>query len=292
VLSAIPVAVIANGLRLLGTGLAVQHYGPEAAEGFFHTFSGWIIFLLALLMFFLIQQLIVWIAPPMRQPTAENTPISANSVRDSIFARMAILTFSLVIGTVYLGYASKTEAVPIREPLSRIPMEIGHWQGRPNLPISDKVLAVLQVSEYLSRSYANSGPRPVDLYIGYYQSQRMGETIHSPKNCLPGGGWMPINSEQIEIPVGGKVILVNEYLIQKGTEKALVLYWYHNAGRVIASEYLAKFYLVLDAVYKNRTDGALVRVVAPISKSADESKRDAVDFVKSLFPLLSRHLPA
>jgi EpsI family protein len=182
--------------------------------------------------------------------------------------------------------------VLIREPLSRLPMEIGNWQGRPNVPLRDDIVAVLGVTDYLTRVYANSSPGPVDLYIGYYQSQRTGETIHSPKNCLPGAGWAPIKSDRIKIPVGRGTIEVNRYLIQKGLDKALVLYWYDGAGRVMASEYAAKIYLVLDSIRRNRSDGALVRVMTPVINSEKEAEQEATDFVKSLFPLLSRHLPA
>jgi len=292
VLSTVPIAIVANGLRLFGTGLAVQYYGPAAAEDFFHAFSGWIIFIVAFLMIYLLKKLIVWVAPAKQQPATANKPVSSNSVREPAYARMVVLSVSLALGAVYLEHATKTEAVLIREPLSRLPMEIGNWQGRPTLPLSERIVAFLGVTEYLSRVYINSGPAPIDLYIGYYQSQRTGETIHSPKNCLPGGGWAPVRSDRIKIPIGAGAVEVNRYIIQKGLDKALVLYWYYGAGRVIASEYQAKIYLVLDAIRKNRTDGALVRVVFPVIDSEKNAEQEAVDFVKSLFPLLSRNLPA
>ncbi len=133
----------------------------------------------------------------------------------------------------------------------------------------------------------------VHLYVGYYQSQRQGSTIHSPKNCLPGAGWQPMKSDHITIPVGaGDLIEVNKVMIEKGIEKQVVLYWYQSRGRVIASEYWAKIYLVLDAIGMNRTDGALVRVISPVVDSERMAEQQAVDFVKELYPLLGRHLPA
>jgi exosortase D (VPLPA-CTERM-specific) len=292
VLSTVPIAIVANGLRILGTGLAVQNYGPAAAEGFFHAFSGWMIFIVAFLTICLVNRVIVWIAPDLGQVTTTRTPKMGNTVREPMYGRIMILTFTLVSAALYLGYASKTEVVLIREPLTKLPLEIGNWHGRPTEPFSEKIIATLGVDEYLSRVYADSSLRLLDLYVGYHESQRRGGTIHSPQNCLPGAGWIPINWDRMRIPAGVGAIEVNRYVVQKGIDKALVLYWYHGAGRVITGEYEARFYLVLDSIRKNRSDGALVRVVMPITKSEEEAQENAANFVKSLFPLLSRHLPA
>jgi EpsI family protein len=121
--------------------------------------------------------------------------------------------------------------------------------------------------------------------------------MHSPLNCLPGSGWQPLSSGRQTIQIAGAApIEVNRYLIQKGGESMLVLYWYQSHGRVIASEYWGKYYMVADAIRMNRTDAALVRVIVPIggTKAAGEHQAEAtgVEFVRALFPLLARHLPA
>ena len=295
-LATIPVAIVANGSRILGTGLAVQFYGPKAAEDFFHMFSGWLLFIVAFLMIFLLQRLVVWIAPSPRHQDGNPHPgpsSVSHPVENSIFARVMIVTACLVVGAVFLGVVSRTEALPIRDSLSSLPMRIGSWEGQPTLQFSSKILAVLGVDEYVSRFYLRPDRRRVHLYVAYYQSQRQGKTIHSPKNCLPGAGWVPVEPGHISIPVGaGDPIEVNRYVIQKGTKKQVVLYWYHSRGRVVASEYWAKIYLVLDAIRMNRTDGALVRVISPVAGSEEMAEQRAVDFVKELFPLLGRHLPA
>jgi EpsI family protein len=144
----------------------------------------------------------------------------------------------------------------------------------------------------LTRFYSRPGEGVVHLYVGYYQSQADGNSIHSPKNCLPGAGWQPISSGETQIPVGsGEAVKVNRYLIQKGQERQMVLYWYQSHGRVVASEYWAKLYLVMDAIQMNRTDGALVRVISPITDSEVRAEQQVVDFAKTLLPLLDRHLP-
>jgi EpsI family protein len=188
----------------------------------------------------------------------------------------------------------------VREPLANLPLALGAWQGEREQDLDQKVLAVLGVNEYLLRSYATIGKPPIGLYVGYYESQRQGDTMHSPLNCLPGAGWLPIKQERISIPVqdsqGPRQIEVNNFIIEKGLDRQIVIYWYQSHGRVIASEYWGKIHMVLDAVRLNRTDGALVRVVVPILSSdpngEQRAQRQAIEFTKVLFVQLDRFLPA
>jgi EpsI family protein len=144
----------------------------------------------------------------------------------------------------------------------------------------------------LNRAYTNAGGQGIELYLGYYQSQRTGETIHSPKNCLPGAGWEPVRSGRLTIPVSDRPpIVVNEYLIEKGPAQYLVLYWYQAHGRVIASEYSGKAWLVYDAITRNRTDEALVRVLTSTRNGEEQARATAVQFVQSLYPRLNRFIP-
>lgn len=295
-LATIPVAIITNGLRLVGTGLGVQLYGPEAAEAFFHTFSGWLIFVVAFLILFALSRLILWVAPIRREAIEKASVTEGDLVRTpthgSMAVRALILAICLTSGAFLLAKTAASEAVPIREPLAGVPMHIGKWEGRPTLEFSEKIVAALGVDEYLSRFYVNGG-REVHLYIGYYATQRQGSSIHSPQNCLPGAGWQPVQSNRVTVLASGhKPVEINRVLVQKGLDKILVFYWYQSHGRVIASEYWGKVYLVLDAMRMNRTDGALVRVLSPIVDSEEAAEQEAVSFVKALFPVLPRHLPA
>ena len=130
------------------------------------------------------------------------------------------------------------------------------------------------------------------MYVGYYASQRTGDTIHSPKNCLPGAGWDPVQSGYIKISIpGGRQIVVNEYVIQQGLDKQLVFYWYQGRGRVIASEYSGKFWMVADAISRNRTDGALVRLVTPMNDGEVHARARLVSFTQLLFPQLESIIP-
>ena len=180
-------------------------------------------------------------------------------------------------------------------------MELGEWRGRQEPPFDEKTLAVLGLDDYLMRSYFRTRAA-AGLYIGYWASQRQGDTIHSPLNCLPGSGWEPLSKNALAIQVADNVaasssrqISVNRYIIQKGLDRELVLYWYQSHGRVVASEYLGKIYLMTDAIRLHRTDAALVRVIVHIPEEADgelRAERVGVQFVQSLFPILAGYIPA
>ena len=211
--------------------------------------------------------------------------------------RAAILFCCLMGGAVVIASANRSEQPVARLPFSQFPMQINEWRGAPQPPIEPKILAVLGVDDYLTRAYYTADHSAVvGLYLGYYGSQRQGDTMHSPLNCLPGAGWAPLSNSRIPILVaGGSTIVVNRYIIQKGLDRQLVLYWYQSHGRVVASEYWSKLYLIRDSIRLNRTDGALVRVIAPIAIGSEDggetAERDATRFVRALYPTLSPYLP-
>ena len=213
--------------------------------------------------------------------------------------RILLLSLCFLSASVYLEQISKSEPVLERAPLARLPLNIAEWQGR-DFAMDERVVSVLGVDDYVNRGY--SSPRgTVGLYVGFYETQRQGSTIHSPMNCLPGAGWNPVDRSQFSIAITREsfapahVININRVMIQKGMDRQLALYWYQSHGRVVASEYWGKIYTVLDAVQVNRTDGSLVRVITPIvgsgSNAEQAAQNMAVDFVQSIFPLLSQYLP-
>lgn len=211
----------------------------------------------------------------------------ASAVTKRILALSAILWAA----AIYLISASRTEPTPIRESLEHFPLRIGGWQGTSLPEMNPRVLAALGVDDFINAVYYRPGSSQVGLYIGYYQSQREGDTIHSPLNCLPGAGWNPVRRRHERIPVDGGEIEVNLITIQKGRDRQVVVYWYQSQGRAVASEYWSKIYLVLDAIRNNRTDAALVRVISPVEGSEGSAEKNAIEFVKLIYPFLSRYLP-
>ena len=214
--------------------------------------------------------------------------------------RIVILCLLMLAAAVTISYASRPEIIPIRQSLEGLPMLLSGWQGQSLAEMSQKIKDVLGVDDHISRVYysVNSLP-PVSLYIGYYESQRAGATIHSPMNCLPGAGWNPVSNERISIPISdGEVIEVNHVIIQKSGVNQVVLYWYQSHGRVIASEYMGKIYTVLDAMRTNRTDAALIRIISQVpdntmlkAEAEAIAERAAIEFTQVLFPLLAEFLP-
>jgi len=183
------------------------------------------------------------------------------------------------------------EPVVAHEPLSSLPKTIGDWKGQ-HRDLQNDVLQVLHVTDYTNRLYADPKGELIQLYVGYYASQRTGDTIHSPQNCLPGAGWDPIKSGYRTISLSdSRQIKINEYVIQQDLNKQMVFYWYQSRGRVIASEYSAKFWMITDAISRNRTDGSLVRVITPINDGEDAARARLTQFTEELFPYLDQILP-
>ena len=214
--------------------------------------------------------------------------------------RLLVLSALFLVGATLAARATDAEQVPLRQPLATMSRQIGPWIGRDEPQLSSDIVAVLGVDEYINRAYADpSGriPAPVSVYVGYYKSQREGDTIHSPLNCIPGSGWEPVRSSRPEISVPGAAspITVNRLLIEKGIDRQVVVYWYQAHGRVVASEYWSKLFMMYDAVRLNRSDAALVRVISPVLPSEQDpaaAEGRVTQFVQQLFPRLNAHLPS
>ena len=204
------------------------------------------------------------------------------------------LVAALILGTALLLNArGRFETVPHPEKVASFPMTVGGWAGS-DAAMSPEVLEVLGPGDFLSRFYLRPRVPYVDFFVAYFSSQRTGDTMHSPRNCLPGAGWTFSESQRMELrPANHEPVRVNQYVLSKGTERLVVLYWYQAHGRVVASEYWAKFYLVADAIRMNRTDGALVRIITPITggESAEAATQRAAAFANAAFPNLNRYIP-
>ena len=200
----------------------------------------------------------------------------------------------LLAGTALLLQArGNTDLIPLSEPLLHFPRAIAGWTGS-DIPIDQETLNVLGAGEFLSRLYTQDGRlQPIGLFIGYFPTQRTGVTIHSPKHCLPGAGWVFESQQYVDLnDANGKQHRVGEYVITNGEARQFVIYWYQAHGRSVANEYMAKIYMVTDAMRLNRTDGALLRVITPIgSKEGTSGARARAEaFTAQLAPLLPRFI--
>ena len=208
--------------------------------------------------------------------------------------RFTLLALPLVATLGLLMARDREEALPPRSGLSSFPRSIAQWHSK-DLQTSAEMTELLGPGEFLLRDYFNPEQRTAtSLFIAYFPSQRMGDTIHSPKNCLPGAGWIPAETSRIWIDrQGGNKIQVNRILVTKGADRALVLYWYQAHGRVTASEYGAKYHLVADAIRMNRSDGALVRIITFMQngESVPDAETTAIGFAQLVSPLLDSYIP-
>jgi EpsI family protein len=205
------------------------------------------------------------------------------------------ITLILLAGTaIFLQERKRIETLPPRQLLAAFPHQVGSWTGS-DVSIPPDVREVLGNGDFLLRIYQNATAEPdVDLFVAYIPSQREGDTLHSPKNCLPGAGWSPVEASQLSISLSGQPPLrVNRYVIAKGDERQLVFYWYGAHGRAVASEYWAKFYLIADSIRLNRSDGSLVRVVTPLSEdeTPEHAQKRLLEFTGNAAPLLDSYVP-
>ncbi len=206
-------------------------------------------------------------------------------------ARLVLVTGTLLLATALLQAVTVERALPPRTPLADLPPQLEGWRSVAEHAFDPGTVAVLRADDYVARTYAGPGGI-ADLFIGYYASQRQGQTLHSPMNCLPGAGWQPLSAQRLQIDVGSDApIDANRYVIQKGLDTQLVIYWYQSHKRTVSSEYAAKAYLVFDSIRWGRSDAALVRIVSPVRRDEAVAERSAVEFVRALHPVLSRHLP-
>jgi EpsI family protein len=208
----------------------------------------------------------------------------------------------MATGTV-LYRRGDQDRVPTSTPLTQFPVAIGDFTGA-DLPIPQESLDILGQGFFLNREYkppvpADAGKSaeeagPVGLFIGYFPTQRSGQSIHSPQNCLPGSGWTFESSGTTDVQnPNGQLSRVGEYTIVNGTTRAEVLYWYQSHGRTIANDYKAKLYMIADSVRYGRSDAALVRIVTPVlrGESRTDTHQRAVRFTERLMPLLPAYIP-
>jgi len=297
--SAVPIAVAANSFRIVGTGLLVQYWDPEKAEGFFHSFSGWLIFVVSLIMLFALHGLIlrIWKSGP---EVKSSVPLQTSAPRTSVGIKGWSLRFAAAVAfmgatALLLQARSRAEVFPSREPLSSLPAQFGSWVGE-DFTLDQQTRDILGAGEFLLRDFTNSTEpqAPIGLFIAYFSTQKTGDTIHSPSHCLPGAGWVPTQREIVHLTrPDGSSFPANRYVVSKAGDRELVIYWYQAHDRAVANEYWSKYYLVADSIRMNRSDGALVRMITPMYRreSPDAAQARLWGLGSQLVPQLNRYIP-
>ncbi|MBV8063302.1 MAG: VPLPA-CTERM-specific exosortase XrtD [Nevskia sp.] len=305
-LSSIPVTVLMNSFRIGMIGVLVEWWGPGMARGFVHDAEGWMVFMASvgvlLLEMWLLTRLsrrpwrgALGLAAPRRaaQPVQR---VLMPVPRPLLLSAALLGTFAVIAGLL----PARAYAVPARVGFADFPVQVGSWEGR-RQTLQRDVLDVLKLNDYLLADYAPTAGSPpgaaaVNLYLAWYDSQAAGESVHSPRSCIPGGGWRIGEFGQRELAplqVGGQPLRVNRAVIAYGTQRQLVYYWFQQRGRIITNEYLVKWYLVRDAIQLQRSDGALVRVTVSLrpDQTAADADAEMQRFVAALAPLLPAYIP-
>lgn len=309
-LSTMPITVLMNSLRIGLIGVTVDRWGIEMAEGFLHDFEGWIVFMGCVGILFIEAALLhrVTRAPGrMLDALQLNVPRITTGWRDFDFdfkkqRPLLIAVVLLIVTTPWLVSLNEREEIaPVRKSFTQFPLLTEHWIGRENA-LDREVLDTLKLSDYIIADYVQTGTAgavtpPVNFYMAWYQSQKKGASIHSPRSCIPGGGWRMDELQQRDIAavqhVSGKPLRVNRAVIRKDHSAQLVYYWFEGRGRDITNEFLAKWYIFQDSLLESRSDGALVRVITTVPEGTPiELADDRLEiFLRDFYPQLPQYVP-
>ncbi len=226
-------------------------------------------------------------------------------------SKFIIVIVVLLFGVAINHYISKPEVHLQRRSFKEFPKTFGDWTMVSEQTIDDKAMKILQVDDYIVRNYRNSRGEIVGLYVGYWKSQGEGKGPHSPRQCLPGSGWVPIDAAIYQVPLekphnptssnssfniqnsksNSSIVPVNKFVMGKGLDRHLYLFWYQGRNRIYASEYWNRIYLIWDAMTQKRTDGALIRVDNAVTKSPEESLKTQIKFIQVITPVLKEYIP-
>ena len=302
-LSSIPITILMNSFRIGVIGVTVEHWGVRMAEGFLHEFQGWVVFMASAGLMVLAMILLSRIGPdrrPWRDLFAVEWPArSVAGTRATPRAVPKTLTVVVAVLAAYIAAVSfmpeRAEAVPVRPAFSTFPDRLGPWDGRPD-SLEPVYLDALRMSDYYLGNFRRGAASPVNLYVAWYDSQRAGKSAHSPRSCLPGGGWRIDDLQQVllqDVQGSSGPVTVNRALISYGSERQLVYYWFQQRGRNVTNEYAVKWYLFWDALTVGRTDGALVRLTTVLQPGEDPAQGDRrlEEFAAQAVPRLAAFIP-
>jgi exosortase D (VPLPA-CTERM-specific) len=302
-LSTIPVTILMNSFRIGTIGVMVEHWGQSMAEGFLHDFQGWAVFMTSAGVLLLDMMLLARIGRH-RRPWREVFGLDvAESVAEDVPPMHRVAPAPYMAGTLILGafaagvvlMPERVEEVPRREAFFSFPAQVDAWTGKRNV-MEQIYLDALKLDDYVMADYVRGERDVVNLYVAWYDSQRAGQSAHSPRSCLPAGGWRMTQFSQVDVPgvqVGTQQLHVNRVQIELGNSKQVVYYWFQQRGRVITNEYLVKWYLFVDSLTRRRTDGALVRLVTPlgVNEPVEDADRRLAEFAGKVAPRLERYIP-
>ena len=300
VISSIPITIFMNSFRIGVIGVLVEYWGIEQAEGFIHYFEGWVVFVFSIGIILLEMWLILILSKDKRplfealsiylpEERPENARVRYRAVNNTLIIALIVLIGSSAM-TLLLG--QRAEVNLERKTFSQFPMQIGEWSGHHGT-IDKYSLDLLKLDDFILADYKKNNDM-VNFYVAFYEQQETGSSAHSPKSCLPGGGWRILSHTEISLdktPLSSAAI--NRFVIRKGEHRQVVYYWFQERGKIIASEYAEKWHILIDSIIDNRTDGALVRLTTLVGPNEDieNADRKLLEFAQQVTPILQSYLP-
>jgi exosortase D (VPLPA-CTERM-specific) len=311
VLSTIPLTLVINSLRIALTGIIYAHLGAVAAEGFFHGFSGWLIFMVSFAV--LLAEMKILSLKKKVFSKSEKKDLSFKKKMDlklktSNFklktSNLTLKTFlnspqfvaAAVLLLLTIGISSGVEfrqKIPVGKPFSQFPLTVGTWEGTRQY-MGQEFITELDLSDYTMIDF-KSGGKHVDFYVAYYESQRKGESIHSPETCLPGSGWEFEQAGKAEVALKDphRLVTVNRATMEKSGDRQLSYFWFPARGRILTNIWELKFYTFWDSLMRQRSDGALVRLITPVlqGEQVEDAEKRLQEFTKQIVPVLEEFIP-
>lgn len=308
--STIPITVIMNSIRIGGIGVTVEYWGPQMAEGLLHDVEGWFMFMASLAVLLLELVLLLRLSGDRRALTQVFVIEEAGGngswqpVRHgpSLHLLSAALLTVLAVALYAFGHSRASEMVPERLTLNHFPLLLGDWHGTPDT-LENIYIDALKFDDYMIADYRRESghdsqqkAQHLNFYIAWYGSQRSGQSAHSPRSCIPGGGWRIESIEPVHLDdlyLNAQPLEVNRTVIRKGETRQVVYYWFQQRGRILTNEYLVKWYIFWDALTQNRSDGALVRLTIPLERDQALTVADAqaADFMREALPRMNDFIP-
>jgi len=304
-ISAAPITVLMNSVRIAIAGYIVNHYGVDWVEGFTHFFEGWVIFLACILILFVLARVMLMFQPT-RMGLADALDLDTNGLGTQATrlrylqaspAMITVAAVTLAASVAWYAAPERARIEPVREPFYLFPRQIGDWRqsGLPQT-LEASVATTLGADDYHSVQLARDGsPADVGLFIAWYADQSQGG-VHSPEICLPGAGWEIAWLERTDISermASSTPFNINRAIIQRGQSRMMVYYWFEQKGRRIAWDFAAKYWLLADGITTGRTDGALVRLTTPILDGETDAQAEGrlQDVMTNLMGSLPRFVP-
>lgn len=292
-----------NSFRIGAIGIMVEYWGIEMAEGFLHDFEGWAVFMSCIAILIAEMWILANIGKdklPLREvfgidfpePTPEGAVINIRKIPKPFYISTVII---VLVAVSTFAFPERAEIIPDRKQYAEFPLEFDGWTGRTG-SMEQVYIDRLKFTDYAMTDYRGEDGGSVNFYSAYYDSQKKGASAHSPRSCIPGGGWQITSLENHNIQgvaINSVPMEVNRLVIEKGEAKQLVYYWFQQRGRIITNEYLMKWYLLWDAMMKSRTDGALMRLTTTLNSGQDIEIADKrlESFAKNISPIISEYVP-